>query len=248
VVGSVFDPVAAEYAAGRPSYPDSVFAAIERHAGPLAGATVIEGGAGTGIASRQLRARGARVVAVDLSEAMLRQGQVPAAGPAAIADGARLPLRDGCAALVAYAQAWHWLDAAAASAEVARVLRPGGAWAAWWSYPRADGEAWFDRYQDLIEAACPVYRRSRRDVDWGATLDAAGGFAAPVRFVRPWRRPATVEGWLTDEQSHSYVAGLDPPARDALVAELRALLDEAFPDGRMAVAYETWLWIARRTG
>ena len=34
---------------------------------------------------------------------------------------------------------------------------------------------------------------------------------------------------------------------DVLVeGELRALLDEQFPEGAMSVRYETWLWIATR--
>ena len=61
---SRFDPVADDYDAGRPSYPDEFFEAIEDVTGPLAGQLVLDGGAGTGIATRQLTARGARVVSV----------------------------------------------------------------------------------------------------------------------------------------------------------------------------------------
>src|ERR1700733_8890026 len=70
---SPFDPVAADYDAGRPSYPDGVFREIERSAGELRGALVLDVGAGTGIATRQLAARGARTVAIDFGEIMLRR-------------------------------------------------------------------------------------------------------------------------------------------------------------------------------
>jgi hypothetical protein len=55
---SPFDPLAADYDAGRPSYPDGVFTAIERTACQLRGAVVLDVGAGTGIASWPPAARG----------------------------------------------------------------------------------------------------------------------------------------------------------------------------------------------
>ena len=58
-----FDAVADEYDAGRPSYPDGVYDGLE----PLAGRLVFEGGAGTGIATRALLQRGARVVPFDVA-------------------------------------------------------------------------------------------------------------------------------------------------------------------------------------
>jgi SAM-dependent methyltransferase len=36
------------------------------------------------------------------------------------------------------AQSWHWFDSLRAGAEVARVLRPGGHWAAWWNQAAAE--------------------------------------------------------------------------------------------------------------
>src|SRR4051812_27563949 len=131
-----FDPVVDAYDAARPSYPDGVYDALE----PLAGALVVEGGAGTGIATRAFRARGASVVAVDVGPAM--PGRLE--GQRIVAAAARTPLRDGCAALVCFAQSWHWLDHEVASTEMARVLRPAGRWAGWWNHPRADGERWFE--------------------------------------------------------------------------------------------------------
>lgn len=131
-----FDPVVDAYDAARPSYPDDVYDAL----GPLRGLLVLEGGAGTGIATRALASRGARVVAYDIGVAMLARAVARSPGlPAVVADGARLPFRDGCADLICFAQSWHWLAAEQRRSEVARVLHPGGRWAAWWSHATADG-------------------------------------------------------------------------------------------------------------
>jgi SAM-dependent methyltransferase len=133
--GTRFDHVADDYDAGRPSYPDEFFEAIEEITGPLAGRLVRGrgGGAGTGIASRQLSARGARVAGYDIAERMLRRARArsPELG-FVLAGGSMLPFRDGCADLACFAQSWHWLDQEPASRELARVLRPGGHWATWW--------------------------------------------------------------------------------------------------------------------
>lgn len=69
-----FNTAAAQYAANRPSYPPALFDAVEELAGrPLAGARVADIGAGTGIATALLQARGAEVVAVEPGVGMAAQ-------------------------------------------------------------------------------------------------------------------------------------------------------------------------------
>jgi hypothetical protein len=144
------------------------------------------------------------------------------------------------------AKAWHWLDEASRVDEVHRVLRSRGRWAGWWSHARADGERWFDRYWAAIERSCPGTHRGQRDIDWGATIAAPGRFEVGNRVTVPWVREISVDSWMTDQASHSYVIGLPEEPRAELLAELRVILEEQFPDGAMSVRYETWLWIATR--
>jgi SAM-dependent methyltransferase len=161
-----FEAVADEYDAARPSYPVEVFDAL----GPLDGLRVLDVGAGTGIATRALIARQAKVVAVDPGREVLRRATARTAGLAAVAgDGAVLPVRSGAIDLVCFAQAWHWLDESSRVAEAHRVLCPGGRWAGWWSHARADGDQWFDRYWAAIERACGGTHRDQRDTDWDET-------------------------------------------------------------------------------
>jgi SAM-dependent methyltransferase len=239
-VETPFDGVAEEYEQGRPDYPEQVFDVLQ----PLGGMLVLEGGAGTGIATRALLRRGARVVPFDVGEAVLRRAvsRTPAL-PAVIADGAALPFRDRCADLLCFAQSWHWLDAERRGDEAARVLRSGGRWAGWWSHARADGQEWFDAYWDTLEAAT-VARRDQRDTDWGEDLRGTGAFEVGERVTLPWVRDVTVERWLIDEMSKTYVASLAEPDRIALLRTIERLIRDRFPQGEMSVAYETWLWIA----
>ena len=80
----------------------------------------VEVGSGIGTYSDLLAKRFARVVAIDLSLAMLK---LAPAGPARRlqADGARLPLHDSCAAAIVLINAFLFPQ------EVERVLSPGGA-------------------------------------------------------------------------------------------------------------------------
>ena len=86
--------------------------------------------------------------------------------------------------------------------------------------------------------------RGQRDTDWGETVAESGVFDVDDRVVVPWVREISVDDWFTFLASHSYVAALSNVERAPLLVDLRAIVDEAFPDGAMAVRYETWLWIA----
>jgi len=93
----------------------------------LSGRAVLDAGAGTGAASAALRDRAAKVVAMDLSPAMLGW-HARARPPCAVADIRALPLAAGSVddAVAAFVLN-HLAEPAAGLAELARVTRPGGA-------------------------------------------------------------------------------------------------------------------------
>ena len=98
-----------------------------------------------------------------------------------------------------------------------------------------------DAYWTLLEDRTSA-QRSHRDFDWGATIDVSV-FAAPTFTSVPWVREVTVDAWLTDLRSHSYI-GLTPGGASVL-DDVESLLRDAFPDGVIRCRYETWLWQAR---
>jgi SAM-dependent methyltransferase len=247
VTTTVFDRAAAAYDRLRPAYPAGVYDAIARLSGiPLAGALVVEVGAGTGIATRELRGRGARVLAVDLSLAMLRV-QANAADRA-VARGERLPLRAGAADLVCAATAWHWLDGAAGAAEAVRVLRPGGALALWWNTLADRDAGWIRARQESLRRRGAAWTGCYTD-DYTLTgldgdLLATGRFAAVERQETRWERTVSIAAHLAEQATHSSIIRLGGGV-DAYLAEQRAVLERAFPDGQVREQYLCHLHVAR---
>lgn len=238
---ALFETVADEYERGRPDHALALYDAL----GSVDGALVLEGGAGTGIATRQLVERGAIVIPFDIGREVLRRAVGRSPGlPAVLADGARLPFRDECTDLICFAQSWHWLDHERRCAEAARVLRPGGRWAGWWTHARGDAEDWFNAHWDAIEAACPGVSRTQRDIDFGATVSESGLFVVAERMRFRWVSQMTVDKWLVNWQSTSYIAALGAVDRSRLLEELTTISRTAFPTGVMEVPFETSLWVA----
>jgi SAM-dependent methyltransferase len=244
----LFDDAAAEYDAARPSYPSGLYDLLEVLVGGLAGKLVADGGAGTGVATRQLADGGARVVAFDPGVGMLLRAVRRTPGlPAMVADAGAVPMRSCSLDMICFAQSWHWVDQRAGAAEAARVLRPSGWWAAWWNHPWADGEAWFDRYYSVLEQLCPGLSREQRNTDWcqNAICDL-DEFAVPERHIIWWERPVHVDEWMVDQRSHSYVIVMSEPERRRLLTDLEAIAWDRFTDGHMTVPYQTRVWVARR--
>jgi SAM-dependent methyltransferase len=249
VTRQLFDHVAATYDAARPDYPAELFDALESALGqPLLRASVLDVGAGTGIATRALAGRGANVVAVDPGPgvlAVLRSRSTSRVRPV-VGDGNALPFRDGAFDLVTYAQSWHWTDPERSLPEASRVLHDRGVLAVFWNLLMADDFHWWERFADECERLCPTYDRRQRDIDWGATIEGTPLFRWVRKVEIPWTREVPVEAFVTDYSSHSYVAALAPADQDAVLGELRSGLLEEFPDGRARLPYVTRTWVARR--
>jgi SAM-dependent methyltransferase len=243
--GSRFDALVEDYDAARPGYPAALLARL----GLAAGARVVEVGAGTGLATRLLRAGGAEVLALDPGPAMLgRLRRNLADVPVVQAVAEALPVRAGAADAVCAAQCWHWFDGAAAAAEAVRVLRPGGLLALWWNSVAADGAPWWDWQQDRLEELNPGWSRHYRARDYAAELDATGLLGPVVHHQLTWTRTLDVAGYLRWLQSKSYVADLGPQRRDGFLTEAAAVMSAAFPDALVTEPLRVDLYLARSPG
>ena len=238
--GKVFDGVAVDYEATRPTYPAELFDALERAVGPLAGRRVLDVGAGTGISARGLARRGARVVAVDPSLAMASTLRGASGGlPASLGRAEALPVRDGAVELVTFAQAWHWVRIPDAAVEVRRALAPRGRLALWWNVSEDEGP-----FFDALWDECGIDRyggRERQDDE--ANLVSAGGFTSVVRDAVRWQWSVPLAHWMATVQTRSVLAKLGSGATERLAA-IEAVARRYFPDGVVTEWFTTRLSVA----
>ena len=234
---TAFEAAVDDYDAGRPTYPPALYAALPE----LDGRRVLELGAGTGLGTAGLLDAGADVVSTDLGPRMLgRLHEKHPRTPVVVSRAEALPFASGVFDGVCGAQMWHWVDVAAAAAQVRRVLRPGGWLAVWWNDVAGAGEPWFEAQQERLETASPGYSRGYRSRAYDEELRAH--FAEVTTWTGTWSRTLdlpTYERWL---RSKSYVQAL--PDLEAFLAAERESLLTAFPDGQVVEPFEVRLVLA----
>ena len=250
----LFDQQAEAYDRFRPTYPDAV---IDELLGPApAGLDVLDVGCGTGIASRQIVQRGAKVLGVELAPRM-----------AEIARGHGIEVEiaafEGWDAAgrtfdrVTSAQAWHWLDLPIATAKAASVLRPGGGLCLIWNagcQPDDLADALEEVYASVVPPGGHRLLRgyaANRLSDVKARLDseidavsAAPEFGAPTERWFPWTRTYQRDEWLDQLVSRSDHTTLEPAVRDRLFEAIGSVIDDH--GGSFVMNFETVLIAATR--
>jgi SAM-dependent methyltransferase len=229
VAGEGFnDP--ADYEAARPSYPADAVDWFVEHLG-LRGATrVVDLAAGTGKLTRLLSpVAGDALVAVEPVAGMRATLHRLLPGvPVVAATAEALPFADASLDAITVAQAWHWFDHDAATAEAARVLRPGGRLGLAWN-ARDRSVSWVDAVWSIMDRV--EKRAPWRDHDqWrdSARRPMPGFGPLQTAEFRHVQR-TTVEGMVQRVASVSHVAVLPDAERSAVLDEVRALL-ESHPD------------------
>jgi ubiquinone/menaquinone biosynthesis C-methylase UbiE len=132
--GYLKDGFADFYDANRPSPPEIVLDALARYAGGGPLRLVVDLGSGTGLSARAWADRAAEVVGIEPNPAMLVVAEAQTSERnvrfiEAFAD--ETGLAEGSVDLVTCSQSFHWMDRARVLAEAARILRPGGVFAAY---------------------------------------------------------------------------------------------------------------------
>jgi SAM-dependent methyltransferase len=225
-----FAGVAGAYERGRPEYASVVVEAIVAALGAPPGARLLDLGAGTGKLARPLLRAGFDVVAVEPLDGM-RAALAASIGAERVRAGRAeaVPLEDGSVDGAVCGDAFHWFDGDRATAELHRVLRPGGGVVASWLNAWAgDGTRapFAEEVDGLLE---PLWRAARHphlaEGRGAEALDRHPGFAPLQRRTVAFEHATDRDGLLAYYASISYVGALDPRRRARVLDDLAAILD-----------------------
>lgn len=250
-VAESFGLDAERYDRARPSYPaalvDRIVAAARADSGAEPGDAadngrslevldVLDVGIGTGISARLFQAAGCRVLGVEVDERMAEFARRAGTDVEIGTFEGWEPAGRTLDAVIA-GQAWHWVDAAAGAVQAARVLRPGGVFAAFWNVhqPEPDAAEAFGEISRRLAPELPqFYRRDmaqnrsypayRDRTEQG--LRAAGAFGEPEVWLFDWDQTYSRDAWLDVVPTHGGHSQLPPERAAALLAAIGAAIDE----------------------
>ena len=237
-----FGAQASAYERGRPSYPDAAVTWLVDQLRIRAGTRVLDLGAGTGKFTRLLEATGADLVAVEPVEAMRAAFRNAVPNVEALDGSAEaIPLASRRVDAVVVAQAFHWFDAERALAEIARVLKPGGALGLVWN-ERDESVPWVRELTTVIHwDICMPYAVG---TDWRSVLDRSGLFAPSEMSRFSYEQELDAEGLVDRVSSVSYLAAMSAQDRAPYLDQVRALV-AGFPK-RFVLPYVTTAYACRR--
>jgi SAM-dependent methyltransferase len=232
-----FEARADEYRWARPPYPEALYEILAQPCGLGPGARVLEVGAGTGQATRDLLARGATVVAVEPGARLASHLAADLGGDALEVVNDMIetaPLPDDAFDIVASATAFHWVRTEVTLPRLARALRPGGWLAVWWTVfgDRTRPTPFRAALDRLYERTFPPASRDPvlgplNIESWRDELSQGGWFTRPdVEQIR-WENRLTPDGARRLFGSFPNVNELDPDRRAAHLDAVADLVRQA---------------------
>jgi SAM-dependent methyltransferase len=228
---------------------------------PAGCAVAVDLAAGTGLFTRALLGRAARVVAVEPDARMLEvlARRSPELDVRA-GRGEAMPLPDASADAVFVSTAWHWLDLPRAVPEIARVLRPGGRLGVIWTSRDRD-EDWVAEL-DLVRldstAAAGRPRgegaprtlagvRAALDRHHAVLLPAGSPFGPPETASFGFTRTMAVDdvlAWLAT--SSAFITAQEADREAGLDWSRDVLLSRAGTGPSIEMPLRSWCWRADR--
>jgi len=237
-----FSDRAADYAKYRPGYPEEAITTILAGLGVPEQLVAADMGAGTGISSRLLAARGVRVFAIEPNAAM-RQAATP---------HALVEFRDGTAEqthlsassvdLVTCFQSFHWFEPEATLGEFHRILKRSGRLALVWN-ERDPVDELTGAYGRLVHLISNQNMTEKR-LGSVASLFSSSHFSKVHHHTFAYQHALDLDGLVGRAQSTSYLPR-EGAAHQQLISglqELHARFCNA--EGLVCLAYRASVYLA----
>lgn len=242
-VAESFGSDARRYERARPGYPEAM---VRRMVDACPGRALVDVGCGTGIAARQFRAAGCRVVGVEPDDRMADLARESGL-EVEVTTFERWDPAGRVFDMVIAAQAWHWVDPVAGAAKAGQALRRGGRFAAFWNAfqpPAQLGEAFADVYR-RVETGLPFNPWAGSALEgYQAMCDKAadglgqsGQFKEPERWRYDWDRPYSRDEWLDQVPTFGGHGQMPPVALEQLLSGIGEAIDLA--GGNFTMGYAT---------
>jgi SAM-dependent methyltransferase len=208
-----FGAAADAYERARPSYPDDAVDWLL----PAGAHTVLDLGAGTGKLTRAQVARGLDVIAVEPIDEMRTTLEATLPEVHALKGTAEeIPLPDRSVDVITVAQAWHWVDVERATAEAARVLKPGGTLGLIWNR-RDERVPWVQRLSQVMGSG-------DAEIIELDSITIAPPFSPTQSFTTDWSRPMITDLLVEMAASRSYIITATPRRRREILNGIRDLV------------------------
>lgn len=261
-----FDTVAHSYHNRRPRYPVGLYNDLLKIVPLRPGARILDVGAGSGIATLPLAARGFEVVALEPGPALAALARRNLSRhPNAVVHRVsfeRARLANSSFSMIVSATAWHWVDPLRGPAIAARVLPPGGSLALWWMGFATIADSFAIQCGKITRSWVSSAAASAHGSQWAslATPCGPGRSLSSCRAgdidAHPDFHKVDQRRYLTthDFDADSYVQLLGTYAdfvllpahlQSGLYADIRRLINEHFA-GKVTRTFVTTLYVWRR--
>ena len=253
-----FDNVADEYDKYRDGYDAELIADIKKISGLKKDSALCEIGAGTGQASLQFASDASQLVCIEPGSNLADKlrSNLSSFDTVTVQNVTfeEAKVEASSFDLVYAAQSFHWVDPEVGYMKVAKILKPGGWFAAFWkrSIPtEVEGESRETKlYQEYFPEYSPV---TPQQYEEASVSDLAGLVASKLFSLCQLRRylaPEAEEFRTPEERANSLrtwssIAALERPIQDELIRRLTDIFREETPK---KTQYETTLIIGQKRG
>lgn len=234
-----FDGLAELYDAQRPRYPAELFKPVRDRLSADRPWTVVDAGAGTGIALETLLPivpAGTTVDACDISSDMVRVGRTKFP-TVKWSIGAAEPFIEKCCDLdlVLAAQAYQWMDRPRFVRAAQAALRTGGLMAVMQNNRHHEGGGIAEAYEKILEEFSPGYNRAYRSFDIPSELAVAMREVAEHQIE--WTQRMSTDDFVAMSLSSTQAQRAKSAHNDIFVNHVRNLAQKWSTDGMVGLRY-----------